>query len=1048
MIVNGSLLNHQIMEELESRWEFYVNFYTEGPNSSGDCIQDMRASAMAYLVDNVWRQEVVDVIVQATAHALKIAICVFSRNRKEDYLKDTLQLVQFGPDTLGKKIFLELDCGHYQALVKEEVEFDMKHVSLAESQYYFNELGWPVMGDTKSSLMQQMTAEATKLPESPRVSTKQPPQAPQPPPDRWDTPPPTEDTRASEFIKRKDQSNTAGRPFDPNEPVQLVSKSARAYFPFDLYSEVEAEEVEKCPEDINGFKLYKIHFEDGENPNVLASDRRRFKMRTSKGKKLPVGATRKVGWCSGSLICQNEHCDFFKLSTERNTNNWDRASQESKGAKNCFSCGTRAVEIECFGRKAIEIYPNQGYLLIYHINWHGCSLKRARESNDEYLTTLAEKNPGLSAGQISMQDMLGAWKENDIDEVYRRGSILADTRRLRHIQGVQRKKGTPHGKESLEALALHSQLCSQRDHFLLYRYSISPGDTAPSYVFKTSKDALSLAADMDVDSEGNSPMKEEACYFDGQHSRCKGYVTLALYTCIHAMKKIICIARMEAKSESQSSVYLFFHLLNEALKEFTGDTFAFFNPVKIVTDAHSANENGIEEVYGKAYRDAKQIGCQKHFMDNVEKNAGKLPLQYRNKFRKLSLDIMHSSSAAEYESLSNQMAVLASMFPVVAHHVKWWDLRRYHHVDYFRGQQFASTNLAEAGHASFHSPTPLWLVQAAQHDASKMIFQGFQIKQFLSGQIPSDGKGPNQEESVKRSYITQKRIAAGTSTILDRVSEYEGQCSVPKRSRSNKVAVEPEMGTITLDELETELAGQHAPTFTAPLREKHRPSKEENEVRSRKKGSKRSAGAILLEKQEEIEEILRSPKRTYPGNTLPRSPVSQGDITAARHAAVHATNPLFRKYLRGTLINCYPFPLECPIMENRPTLVKLRSSQARKCISCNVLFTEEDRKTPPFDVCFRMECHRPWRRNGKVVDKISPCYLHATLKCLQDFDPKIQVKHVQVPDEMLSMITKTHLLHLQTEGFLETIYNALTVSTLQTIYNSLSVSASFLFCYL
>ena len=142
MIVNGSLLNHQILEELESRWEFYIPFYTEGPGSSGDCIQDMRAAVMSYLIDNQWRQEVVDVIVQATANALKIAIGVFSRNRREDPRDDTVQLLHFGPAGTKKTIYLELDCGHYQAVIKHSIEFDPKAVSLPESQFFLNKLGY------------------------------------------------------------------------------------------------------------------------------------------------------------------------------------------------------------------------------------------------------------------------------------------------------------------------------------------------------------------------------------------------------------------------------------------------------------------------------------------------------------------------------------------------------------------------------------------------------------------------------------------------------------------------------------------------------------------------------------------------------------------------------------------------------------------------------------------------------------------------------------------------------------------------------------------
>ena len=44
----------------------------------------------------------------------------------------------------------------------------------------------------------------------------------------------------------------------------------------------------------------------------------------------------------------------------------------------------------------------------------------------------------------------------------------------------------------------------------------------PDFVFKSAKDMLLLAAEMDQSGEQNS-MQQEAAYFDGSHSRCMGF---------------------------------------------------------------------------------------------------------------------------------------------------------------------------------------------------------------------------------------------------------------------------------------------------------------------------------------------------------------------------------------------------------------------------------------------------------------------------------------------------------------------------------------------
>ena len=1030
LLMNMDLLNHQILQELESRWDFYLPFYnTTQEGEEGDEAEilftpgpeDLRHAVLQYLTDNKWNADIMDIIVQATANALKMQIGVFSRS-----VDSTVRLAVVGPPTAQKRIFLELDCGHYKSVIKKDVYFDVQSVPKADSDYYLSQLGCsdvkvPPPGQTKtlhlvhdvdiskdtsvSEAEKRMKTDSYVSISTPNVTATHN----------------VSDTQPEVFPAQSGSSTHAEEdfPFDPSHPVQMVDKSSRAYFPFELYKFKAAEEVESCPKAINGFCYFKINLPEGCNKNALVSDSRRFRLRCSRSKELDrLGATRKVGWCSGSLICKNEDCPFFRMSTERNTNNWDKGIQHKKGGKHCFSCGVEAFEQDCYGRKAVEFYSD--YALVYHINWHTCSLRRPRGEHDEYLEEVSRNHPGLSAGEATMEDCMEALRKNDVDEMYRRAEILSDTTRMRYIQQKQRNENHPFGKESVEALLEFAAQCKKRDPFLMFKHNFLASDNIPCYVFKTSKEALSLAADMDIDREGDSPMKSEEAYFDGQHSRCKGYVTLALYTCIPAMRKIFCLARMECHSESSATIHLFFHFLNLGIQQVTGNPHAFFNPVKIISDAHSANENGIQDCYGEQYRRDKQIGCQKHYQDNVMKYAAMIPIQYREYFKKMSFAAMHSTSNAEYHKSLKELQRMATMFPAIEEHVHWWDVRRYHHVDFFRGVQFKSTNQAEAGHASFHSRSPLWLVEACQQDVCKLAVQGFQIKRFLTGQIPSDGRGPSQESMRIKDHQAQRRVASGMTNIWKRLQEYED-----KEASKTISSSPPDIGTVEMEEediilLEQELDGQEGNTFTAPLREKHRPGGKGKEVKG-KKNLKRSSATAFLDQKSQIEAILLQAEQNTSASDIAGRSIPDDQV---KNPSRNPTKPEHRRYLRPNVGTICPFPLEMSVHENPPTLLPLSTAKARKCLSCSRTWLPQERKRAPTNMCFKLFCHRPWRNTrGVIEDKVVPGYFHCTMACLKTWDSRITEHDVVVPHDTLKLCNKENLEYFQAQGYLDTIYN-------------------------
>ena len=65
-----------------------------------------------------------------------------------------------------------------------------------------------------------------------------------------------------------------------------------------------------------------------------------------------------------------------------------------------------------------------------------------------------------------------------------------------------------------------------------------------------------LAIDMDQDGLEH-PLQHEDAYFNGCHSRCVGYRTLALFVYYTAMCHILRLAMMEVKSESTHEISIF-----------------------------------------------------------------------------------------------------------------------------------------------------------------------------------------------------------------------------------------------------------------------------------------------------------------------------------------------------------------------------------------------------------------------------------------------------------------------------------------------------------
>ena len=143
------------------------------------------------------------------------------------------------------------------------------------------------------------------------------------------------------------------------------------------------------------------------------------------------------------------------------------------------------------------------------------------------------------------------------------------------------------------------------DTNLIYPMNCSEINSGETYVFKTSRYSLELATKMGATRKTvrgqPSILSLEKAFFDGMHSRCKGYKTLTLWTHHPGMRRMQRLATMECKKESMEMIEIFFRLFNEALANFVGDPNYKFNPSMICMDEAGANLQGLRRVFGDAF---------------------------------------------------------------------------------------------------------------------------------------------------------------------------------------------------------------------------------------------------------------------------------------------------------------------------------------------------------------------------------------------------------------------------------------------------------------
>ena len=93
-------------------------------------------------------------------------------------------------------------------------------------------------------------------------------------------------------------------------------------------------------------------------------------------------------------------------------------------------------------------------------------------------------------------------------------------------------------KHSLEVVCILKRATDTKDNYQIYKINNSQFNGGPDYMFKPSHTMAQIV--FDINQEGpENPLWSEEAYFDGSHSWCIGYKTLALFCIIQACRAFL-----------------------------------------------------------------------------------------------------------------------------------------------------------------------------------------------------------------------------------------------------------------------------------------------------------------------------------------------------------------------------------------------------------------------------------------------------------------------------------------------------------------------------
>ena len=572
-------------------------------------------------------------------------------------------------------------------------------------------------------------------------------------------------------------------------------KHLKTYINFAVFALMDSVHIEEIPWDVDGNQKYTIACEEGEYIDKY-KDGRWFEMHTSSRKGLDGHL--KMGVCIGSLMCENNTCP--KLLTEGvcNTNEFSRDS----GAHVCKSCGYFAARAHCGVKKLIEYDRSMKLMTIIYKGKHNCTPKPNLKKKENFLRNIIQKDKSArtpeKARRIIIKDLFAKGKLKQAVEMTREMDDTALLEKMRYAsKDIKLTTGPEDEIEAFRNLAKIKEEADTIDTNLIYALNCGAINAGPTYVFKMSRYALDTAVKMDINRKpvkGKiSLLSREKAFFNGMHSRCRGYKTLTLWTHHPGMRHMNRLATMECKREDTEMVSIFFRLFNEALAKHVGNENYKFNPLMICTDEAGAILQAIHNVFGKEYLN-RIVSCQWHFKQCAHRQLPSIRADDQASFMFYVNRICTASTVAEYKLYASGLEEICRRKKCVKWY-NWWKARCFHLVPALRGFGWMGTNWAEIGHSTMKKNRKVWLSVAAAEDIADMIVQENIYLSFIKNEGKTIGKGPTaftkkmNERKAERYYVNSVVESLRKTDMMDEVEKHKDPDAmfVPSRKAKHRI---------------------------------------------------------------------------------------------------------------------------------------------------------------------------------------------------------------------------------------------------------------------
>jgi hypothetical protein len=217
-------------------------------------------------------------------------------------------------------------------------------------------------------------------------------------------------------------------------------------FNINLWDACHEENVKSVPYDVDGLCKFRITCKQRDMMNV-SRDGRRWSRWHSSSRKFYSGV-RRIARCKGSYVCQSEFCPYVKLHKGPN-----KVQFKTEGGEVvCFTCGTKAEEIDC---PAVKIWEyERDAVIVMHIGIHTCQLKTKKISRDQLLKVVNE-NPGVKPSKLVNDEMVKFMTADGFswEHLEKIAESFTDIKRIHNVRAEARSLANPLGN-NYEALAL------------------------------------------------------------------------------------------------------------------------------------------------------------------------------------------------------------------------------------------------------------------------------------------------------------------------------------------------------------------------------------------------------------------------------------------------------------------------------------------------------------------------------------------------------------------------------------------------------------------